>query len=150
MRDDRAKWAPPGAARSRQALQGAVLTPVTGLRQTLLSGPRVLAPDDCGWPDIVRGATYRVALRRDRVLEIGGAAGTPGWDAARGLAAFALLQRGTEITLGVPSRSVVRPLFGLSALVYRREAETFRLHVGAAQAEALVHLLCRADAARQG
>jgi len=159
------RWTAPGAAAQPQIWEGVTLTPVTGIGQTLISGPAVLQGTEGGWPGVVTGQTYRLALRRDRVLEVGGDACTPGWDRTQdaafsdatglyavfdleGPAAFDLLTRGTEVSLGVPSRSVARQLFGWDVLLYRRGAERFRLHIGPAHAEGLVHLLSRAQKER--
>lgn len=166
MRDDRHRWAPPGAAEETHVLGEDRLTPVTGLRQTLISGPKVLREAVVGWPEVAEGEGYRLALRRDRVLEINGETRVPGWDAdaqcavsnadtlyavfvLAGPGAFGLLQRGTEISLTTPSRSVARLFFGLPVLLYRRDDDTYRLHVPSAQSEALVHHLRSADAERR-
>ncbi|MCV6591504.1 MAG: hypothetical protein OIF48_01020 [Silicimonas sp.] len=167
MRDDSQTWAAPAPLTAPLDLGGATLGRVTGLRQTLISGTRVLSTSATGWPAPVQGAPYRIVLRRDRVVEVGGAAHPEGWDEAAGEArsdisdgwtllelsgagAFGLLRRGTELSLAEPSASVVRKLWGLDVWLYRFEAEDkFRLHIARALDEALIgHLRLAADLAR--
>ena len=160
MRDDRHRWTEPGAPFQPINLGQATLCEVTGLRQTLISGTRVLKDAPAlGWPEIAPGTTYRIALRRDRVVEIGGPDHAEGWNASTSQAssditdgfrifelsgplAFALLTRGTEISLDLPSASVVRRAFGLDLWLYRHGNDTtFRLHVARAYGEALISTL---------
>lgn len=162
MRDDRTKWPPAGTSAGMLQLNGCRLSPVHPKRQTLVSGAGLSSRFDgpfLGWPDIADTDTYVLSLRRDRILIVNGPAQQDGWDSARNLAisdftdgyavfdlqgpaAFAVLRRGTEITLETPSRSVARLLFGLGVLVYRfGQEDGFRLHVARAHRDALLRRL---------
>ena len=130
-------------------------------RQTMLSGPG-LAQGALGWPELAQGAHYRLCLRRDRVLEVGGKARETGWDRERGCAitdmsfalqvleitgenAFDLLEDGTEISHAVASPSVARLFAGQPVLLYGwGGSNSFRLHVATPQAPALWHYLAAA------
>jgi hypothetical protein len=161
MRDDRHLWTPPARLTDPLDLGGVTLMQVDVGRQVMISGGAI-GRDGVGWPDVALGDVYRVALRRDRVVEVGGAERTDGWDAKAGEAvsdisdgfevfemsgpnALDVLQRGTEITTDQASASVARVLFGLGVWVYRHGNEnTFRLHVARAQSEALKGYLTEA------
>lgn len=162
MRDDSHRWTPPRAPDAQIAGGDVTLRTVPGLRQTLISGPRVLRDVTVPlveWPTVADGAHYALSLRRDRVLAVGGPERADGWDSARGWAvsdvsdgyavldlqgegAFEVICRGTEISLEQPSRSVSRLFFGIGAIVYRYGSETeFRIHVASGQSEAMWHSL---------
>ena len=103
-----------------------------------------------GWPDVATGEAYRITLRRDRVVDVGGEAPEEGWNAERGEAtsditdgwsvfdlsgprAFDILKRGTEISLDTLSASVARRLFGLDVWLYRHSNDGWhrqRKHIG--------------------
>ncbi len=159
MRDDSAKWDAPAVLADTVRANGLVLTQVDLTRQTLISGPGVLAQTEwpvVGWPGLAPAAPYAIALRRDRVLVVDGPEMTDGWheetncavsDASdayavfdlSGARAFGVLQRGAELSLDVPSKSAARLLFGLGVFLYRIEAEDrFRIHVASGHAEALL------------
>ncbi len=158
MRDDRLKWTAPGD-QSTFDPEGATLTGIAPPRQSLISGTAVRAASPLsliGWPDIAPAAPYRITLRRDRVVEIGGAPVTEGWNSDSGQAhsditdayavldlqgprAFDILKRGTEISHDLPSASVVRKLFGLDVWLYRHADENnYRLHIVHALTEPLI------------
>lgn len=159
MRDDSRKWTPPESVPAPLDLGGATLWVAILPRQTLISGTATRQNSPLpviGWPDVATGEAYRITLRRDRVVEIGGDARPEGWDAERaeatsditdgwsvldlsGPRAFDILKRGTEISLSEPSASVVRKLWGLDTWLYRHEADNkFRLHIARAMEEALI------------
>ena len=159
MRDDSHKWTPPAGVPAPLDLGGATLRAALLPRQTLISGTAVRQNSPLpviGWPDVATGEAYRITLRRDRVVEVGGDAPEEGWNAERGEAtsditdgwsvfdlsgprAFDILKRGTEISLSEPSASVVRKLWGLDTWLYRHGSEdTFRLHIARAMEEALI------------
>jgi len=116
-----------------------------------------------GWPDIAQDDSA-VALRRDRVLLVNSSATTQGWDDQlnnavtdmndgyqvfdiSGRDAMALLQRGTEISLQLPSRSAVRFLFGYEVVLYRIQECVFRIHIERSYADALwAHFIATRDA----
>jgi hypothetical protein len=162
MRDDSQRWDVPDALAGGYSANGITLAPVALTRQTLISGPRVLAQTKwpiVGWPAIAPAAPYALSLRRDRVLVIDGPAMEDGWfeDTCRamsdasdaytvfdlsGYRAFEILQRGAEIRLDAESNSVARGLFGLGVFLYRvNTADGFRIHVASGEAEALVKSL---------
>lgn len=165
MRDDSAKWAPAtGRERGSVTIGSVTLSPVLLTRQTLISGPYEAALKlagmrfATGWPEPVDGDTYALRLRRDRILVINGLALEDGWHDAAGLAvsdmssgyaalelkgsnAFAVLQRGTEISRTQPSASVARLFYGHAAFIYARGPGCYRLHCGAAQLESVWELL---------
>jgi len=161
MRDDRKKWDPPAQFSAGISAAQVTVRPVRIGRQTLLSGPRI-ATDALGWPDVATGEAYRLCLRRDRVLEIGGETRQVGWDAADKVAvsdmsfayevieitgekSFDLIQAGTEISRRRRSPSVARQFAGHLVLLYPwQDNATFRLHVNAAEAAALWLFLERA------
>lgn len=160
MRDDRHKWTPAGADALPLEIRGCRVSSVLPMRQTLMSGPGVLRTFKgalAGWPDIVSQDSYALRLRRDRLLVVNGPQAREGWDAAAhqavsdvsdgytvfelsGPSALHLLQHGAELSLEVPSDSVVRQIFGLSAMLYRYDApDQFRLHISRGNAEAFLH-----------
>ena len=167
MRDDRHLWTPPVALHDGFNLGGARLVEIALSRQTMISGPGARKAGDIGWPEVVGRATYRITLRRDRAIEVGGDVRPEGWDSTKGAAvsdvsdatrvfdlsgaqAFDILKRGTEISLDQPSASVVRLLFGIEVWLYRiKDERTFRLHVAHALGEALVGHLKAAAAAQK-
>ncbi|MEM8730039.1 MAG: hypothetical protein AAGF79_08975 [Pseudomonadota bacterium] len=159
MRDDRHRWDAPQRLDAPLESRGLRLSSLPLERQVFVSGPSVLTQMPVpvvAWPDPVFEDSYALALRRDRVLWVNGPEIADGWDPSSGQAvsnmsdgfeayelsgeaAFELLKRGTEITLGEPSGSVIRLLFGLEVFVYRyRDEATYRLHVNAAQSDALI------------
>lgn len=162
MRDDSQRWDPVETLTAPLDFGAARLSRVTGLRQTLISGRHVAQADTVGWPAPASGTPYRIALRRDRVVEVGGPAGHDGWDSASGEArsdisdgwtileldgagALELLKRGTELSLAEPSASTVRKLWGLDCWLYRIETEDrYRLHIARALDQALIGHLKRA------
>ena len=158
MRDDRNRWTPPQGADCGFSI-GAVTCRLLALpRQTLVSGPTARADHAPvhGWPEVVTGEAYTIALRRDRVVRVGGDVVPEGWDRDAGLArsdisggwavieldgkgAISVLKRGTELSLDRPSASVVRKLFGLDVWLYRHGTEDrFRLHIVHALTNALI------------
>ena len=162
MRDDRHKWEFLGNASLPLAVNNVTIALAPLKRQTLVSGTRVLQQfsDTVGWPDVAPGDDYALAIRRDRVLLIDHAnVSQDGWhadlaqavsdatDAYRvydisGPNAFELLKRGGEMSWTVPSRSVARLLFGMGVFLYpHNDAQTFRLHVGRAQGQAMLQSL---------
>ena len=158
MRDDSRKWTPPADLSAPIDLGMATLSRFDPARLSLISGPKVrrTGPAPVGWPDVATGDTYRLSLRRDRIVEVGGAEGRDGWDkdtgrafsditdayasiALSGPGAFEILKRGTEISPSIPSASVARRLFGLDVWLYRYGSDdSFRLHVVHAYEEALL------------
>ena len=170
MRDDRQRWTAPGALATSMDLDGATLERVAPPRQSLVSGPGIRTASTLpliGWPDIAPQPPYRITLRRDRVVEVGGPPGAEGWNSDRneafsditaaytildlaGPRAFDILKRGTEISHDIPSASVVRKLFGLDVWLYRADAEDrYRLHIVHALGEALIgHLVAAAQLSR--
>jgi hypothetical protein len=109
------------------------------------------------WPDLIPedGAAYALSLRRDRVLIVGGESLDEGWHQASqqavsdvsgcwrvfdlpGPRAFAILERGGEVSVDVPSSSAVRFLFGFEVLLSLRPEQGCRIHVPTAQAVALI------------
>jgi len=163
MRNDSHKWPPAQAIVSFNEtpidLGLAILSPIVLSRQTLLSGPNVFDQVDApliAWPDIVDKQRYALCLRRDRVLLVDGAEPDSGWDEKNhqaisdvsdtyavfdlsGPHALELLQRGAEISLQTQSRSVVRLLFGLDAIIYRvAKADQFRVHIAWARQRSLI------------
>ena len=159
MRDDAHRWTPPPGLAEQTDLGGATLGVAILPRQTLISGTNVRQNSPLplvGWPDIATGDTYRITLRRDRVVEVGGNARHEGWNAETGEAtsditdgwsvfdlsgprAIDILKRGTEVSLNEPSASVARKLWGFDVWLYRYEAEDrFRLHIARALDEALI------------
>lgn len=161
MRDDRHLWTPPARLTDPLELGGVTLVQVNVGRQVMISGVGIGA-DGIGWPEVASGDVYRIALRRDRVVAVGGPVRADGWDmdaaqAVSGISdgfevfelsgpnAMGVLQRGTEITIDQVSSSVARVLFGLGVWVYRHGNETtFRLHASRAQSEALKGYLTEA------
>ncbi len=159
MRDDRHKWAAFAPDDTAIDLGGAQLSPIRLARQTLISGPNVHAQTSLPvieWPDIIDQDVYALSLRRDRVLVVNGPEIETGWtpgtsqaisDASdayatfdlSGPGAFQLLQRGAELSLKTRSKSVMRALFGMHVMLYRRASERFRLHVPTAQQDGLMH-----------
>ena len=159
MRNDVHRWSPPLGLLTPFEGPGVVLTAVQLKLQSLISGPDVRAASALpliGWPDIAPTAPYRITLRRDRVVEVDGEKASEGWDSTMGQAfsdisdgwsvfdltgpqAFGVLKRGTEVSLGRPSASVARKLWGLDVWLYRHGSEaTFRLHIARAMDEALI------------
>ncbi|WP_299029402.1 hypothetical protein [uncultured Sulfitobacter sp.] len=129
-------------------------------RQTVISGAGVLRAFEkscgpaIGWPDVAQGASYAVALRRDRVLLVNGPALQEGWDDTTGHAVSDMtggyavielsgvgvqdvLKRGAEINPDLPSRSAARRFGELGVILYHFEnANCVRLHVNVAQQQA--------------
>ncbi len=159
MRNDVNRWSPPYGLPAPFERPGLTLSAVHLHRQSLISGPEVhrTGPGPLiGWPDIAKGDTYRIALRRDRVVEVNGAEVLDGWNTATreafsdisdgwsvfdltGPAALEILKRGTELSLDTPSASVARRLWGLDVWLYRHGGEDrFRLHIARAMDEALI------------
>ncbi|MEL7011800.1 MAG: hypothetical protein AAFO72_00825 [Pseudomonadota bacterium] len=162
MRDDSKRWPAPRDPSEVIEAPGLSIKKIHLKRLILLSGPRALRQTTLPlteWPDIQTGDSLALVLRRDRVVEVDGPARTDGWDSTQALAisdvtdgyahvelsganALNLLRRGTELDLGVPSRSTARLCFGLGVSLYRFGNEnTFRLLVASAQDEALWHAL---------
>lgn len=155
MRNDTARWTPPGPL-SMEA-PGVRVCEAPLPRQVYISGTGVLdrfEHERVEWPDIAAGETYALSLRRDRVLYVGDPGLAPGYHPG-GLAltdvtdgyhvldvtgpnALDLLRRGAELRLDRPSRSVMRRVFGIDILLYRRGGElSFRLHIPRAHAQAV-------------
>ena len=164
MRDDRNKWRAPSAFSNKVTVGALTMAQQTLARQTLVSGVRVhagagVASQVVSWPNPAHGDSYAVGLRRDQVLMINGLSLPDGWDAqARqavsdmtdgfvvydlsGPRALQVLQRGADITDGVPSASALRRLFGLDVVLYRIGGpDRFRMHVERARAQALQEAL---------
>ncbi len=161
MRNDKDKWDEPCTQNTGIETSGLKISFLSLSRQTLISGPHVLAQirkaysTPVGWPEIVNTPTYALAVRRDRVLLVDGPEMTDGWHESQtqavsdvtgaytvfeitGPDAMSLLKRGTELALATPSRSVARLLFGFGTFLYRsKDAQTFRVHVSSAQSQAL-------------
>ena len=163
MRDDTANWPAPVADGLTWQTDGIALRHLPLTRQTLVSGPDVLAafPDAAGWPTpAATGASYAVALRRDRLLLVNDDTLHPSWDAQQhravtdmsgglmvfelsGARASDLLLRGAEMTA---SRSTLRLWAGLEVILYTHGTEptpAVRIHVERARAETLVETLQR-------
>ena len=163
MRDDTQSWDAPPTDPITLTGDGVTVTQITGLCQTLVSGPSALTHfgPAIGWPDPVNSDRYAVALRRDRALLINSPDLTDGWDGTArlaisdmtgafdileftGPAAIDLLRRGTDLALDAPSRSAARLFAGFEVILYRNgDAETFRLHVQRGHSQALAVLLGR-------
>ena len=162
MRDDSQRWAPPRDRSAEITAPELTIRALDLTRLTLLSGPRALSSTSLplvDWPGLARGENYAISLRRDRVMEVNGPERPEGWDTKQNLAisdvtdaysqvditgpnAIALLNRGTELDLAIPSRSAARLLFGLGVFLYRHgQEDRFRLHVSAAHDEALWNAL---------
>ena len=159
MRDDSAKWLPAkGLDRPEYQTDSVRLSIFKPIRQTLLSGPveKCLAlvdvDDAYGWPDPVPDGPYALRLRRDRILMVNGPELEDGWQggvavsdvtdgyaviAVDGPDAFALLQRGTEISAMVTSASVSRMFAGFGVFLSAAGEKQFRLHVARGHLEAL-------------
>jgi|TARA_R110002072_G_scaffold19100_32_gene71242 sarcosine oxidase gamma subunit len=162
MRDDSHRWDASISADMSADMSivkdGLSIAAVALNRQTLISGPAVLTQVEdqvVEWPGVAASAAYTLCLRRDRVLVVNGPDVADGWDVEEQLAisdvsdayrafdlegphAMEVLNRGAELSLTVPSRSVARMLFGLGVLLYRVGAKNrFRIHVASAQADAL-------------
>lgn len=149
MRDDRNRWDPATFEFDTIQAKNVEISQVRLSRQTMISRPGI-ATDARGWGDQITGETYIVALRRDRILEVGGPETEEGWiDGAAisdisdgfiifditGANALALMQCGTELS-ETPSKSVSRQLWGHTVLLYKHDA-ALRLHVLRAEAQAL-------------
>jgi hypothetical protein len=160
MRDDTKRWDAPGPLSFMS--KGLEVAEIAGLTQHFVSGTGVLArfaDDLVGWPDVATSDSYALSLRRDRVLLVGPIDLEPGYHSAAGLAvsdvsdaftvleingpgALTNLQRGAELRLDHPSRSVTRQLFGIEVFLYRAGDETrFRLHVPRGSAQAMIRHL---------
>lgn len=147
MRDDTARWDPPGPL----SYTSEVLTiaEVVVSAQYWVSGTDVLArfrDQLICWPDIATGGSYALSLRRDRVLLVGETDLTPGFTANTGLAvtdvsdayqvidlsgpqALERLRHGVELSLAQPSASVTRRAFGAEVMIYRfGDADRYRIH----------------------
>jgi hypothetical protein len=166
MRDDAARWpADTGLDQEPIRTPGLSILVLQPDRLTLLSGPvaasLVLAGqgEAVGWPSPAMGGTYALRLRRDRILVVNGPEIATGWHGDEGVAvsevtggyagveltgaqAFAVLQRGTEITRAVASPGVARVFHGCPALIYGHSGEDrFRLRVSRAQFAGMWSLL---------
>ncbi|MEM7732566.1 MAG: hypothetical protein AAF280_07250 [Pseudomonadota bacterium] len=162
MRDDSQRWGPPRDRAREVTAPGITIRSFDIARLTLISGPAALSATQLAlvdWPGVTEGDSYAISLRRDRVLEVNGPARPDGWDANQNLAisdvtdaythveitgpaTLSLLNRGTELDPDTPSRSAARLLFGLGVFLYRHSnSDTYRIHAGSAQDEALWHAL---------
>ena len=162
MRDDSRRWPPTFRAAPGIDLGAADLKRAQPKRQTLISGSHVLKQMDVPvieWPAIAQSDSYALSLRRDRVLLVNGPERREGWDETQkhavsdasdafavfdltGPGAMALLQRGADVSQTVASPSVARMFFGLNVLLYRgAPADHYRIHVPAAQQDALINHL---------
>ena len=122
MRDDRARWPAPVADDKLLDLDGALLQPVHGLTQTLISGAELRTQTGLpliAWPDRPTTDSYAISLRRDRILCIGNPPFDEGWhpdkalavsDMSDGYTVFDLLGDGALdlLTRGAPSRELKR------------------------------------------
>ncbi|MEL7097496.1 MAG: hypothetical protein AAGM84_01585 [Pseudomonadota bacterium] len=147
MRDDSARWHPPGS--SAFDAPGVSVREVSLARQTMVSGTMVLSTYSLaiGWPDVALGEAYALCMRRDRVLLVNAGARRDGFDpdtseavsdmtdgfavlALSGPRALECLQAGAALDPAQPSRSAFRRVFGTDVLLYRHGDEsTFRIHV---------------------
>jgi len=164
MRDDSGKWPMAlGTDRPPFETSGVRLSIVRPDRQTMLSGPITTCLKQAGlceamgWPEVSETkGSYALRLRRDRLLVVNGAPMTQGWyngvatsDVSDGYGvvevdgrdAFAVLQRGTEISRAVPSGSVARQFSGFGVFLYACGASRFRLHVARGHLDALCAML---------
>ncbi|MEX0280494.1 MAG: hypothetical protein AB3N13_04790 [Arenibacterium sp.] len=147
MRDDRDRWDRPGDLAFTGSFE---LREVEDTKQYLVSGvsvQRQFASDLVSWPDVAEAESYTLSLRRDQVLVVNAPVVAFGYDAEKGIAvtdmssgyrllelsgrdAWAQLKRGAELRLDMPSRSVMRRVFGIDVVLYRFANEgCFRLHV---------------------
>ncbi|MEL6640424.1 MAG: hypothetical protein AAFP98_03770 [Pseudomonadota bacterium] len=161
MRNDTHKWTAPSPL--TRTVAGLRCIEVHPLAQHWLSGPDVLgrfADNLITWPTPITQDKYVLSLRRDRVMVVGGLDLPDGYHAATGLAvtdisdayqvidisgpaAFAHLQRGAEVRVDQPSRSVQRRMFGCDVMLCCLDAESgFRIHVPRAFAQSFVEQLC--------
>ncbi len=169
MRDDRARWPAPVTDDKPLDLGGALLQPVLGLTQTLISGADVRTQTGLtllAWPNHPTTESYAISLRRDRILCIGNTPFDEGWHPDKALAvsdmtdgytvfdlvgdgALDLLNRGGGVSKTETSASVVRMLFGLDVFLYSDPStEGFRIHVNSAHDSTLIsHLRCGAQIA---
>ncbi|MEM6888300.1 MAG: hypothetical protein AAF636_09220 [Pseudomonadota bacterium] len=165
MRDDSTKWSLPFTNGDRLVGEHLDLTRIVVPRQTLVSGTNLADKIDAaiyprvGWPDPAPAGACALVMRRDRLLLLGGDGWTPGWDDQRGFAVTDLtsglevfdvvgkmaaffLQRLGELSVDLPSPSVMRRLHGVDVALYRAETpDCFRLHVPRAQAPSFWSLL---------
>jgi hypothetical protein len=84
MRDDSSNWNPQQTLDADIQTDGVTVSKAYLRRQTIVSGPRVLLEFEfaLSWPEIAKGDTYHLSLRRDRILAVGGEdLGPDGWDA---------------------------------------------------------------------
>ena len=169
MRDDRARWPAPVADDKLLDLDGALLQPVHGLTQTLISGAELRTQTGLpliAWPDRPTTDSYAISLRRDRILCIGNPPFDEGWHPDKALAvsdmsdgytvfdlvgdgALDLLNRGGAVSRTETSASVVRMLFRLEVFLYcDPSAKGFRIHVSSAHDSTLIsNLRCGAQTA---
>lgn len=162
MRNDNEKWQDPKDAQPGFSARGVQVFSLDTPRQILLSGtvPNALKVCGCnvthGWADIVQEEAYALRLRRDRLMMVNGPQLDDGWGATNGLAvsdvsdgyrvlqingpeALGLIRRGTEISLEIPSASVLRQFAGFEVLLYRWRMESqYRLHIRQYDAQALL------------
>lgn len=157
MRNDTTNWDAPHARDAAITAPGITIQQVQLKRQTTVSGVDVLhyfCPAT-GWPDVARGPSYAVALRRDRVLLLDGPPLTDGWndktghavsDMTGGYAVIDLsgeavhdvLKRGADINPNIRSGSAARLFAGIGVILYHFDAPMrLRLHVSAAQRDTL-------------
>lgn len=137
---------------------GATAVAVTTFGATIVNGDIAAAlaqrpdlPEPVGWPDIVSGDAYAIRLACDRMLAVGGVLLSPGWyengfavsDASDSFIVFELsgpnagdiLAHGGEVSVGQPSASAARLLFGVFCILYRyQDPDRFRLMVPRPQA----------------
>ena len=163
MRDDSSNWNPLQTLDADIQTDGVAVSKSYLRPQTIVSGPRVLLEFEfaLSWPEIAKGDTYHLSLRRDRILAVEDEdLGPDGWDTKTNQAvsdasgafevfearARALLDRGGE--LQEPSKSVSRLLFGFSVFLYRyKRPDCYRLHVERAHGQALFQSLAAASKA---
>ncbi len=152
MHDVTGRWPDPRQMPNRILRDGLSILPMPARAMTLISGPMPAALAACGqarawgWPEPVPDGPVALALRRDRILMLGGPRLAEGWDAERGLAvsvmdgawsglmlggrhAFDLLRMGTEIWLDRPSASVARLFLGIEVILWHSAEEEFRMIV---------------------
>lgn len=83
MRDDSSNWNPLQTLDADIQTDGVAVSKSYLRRQTIVSGPRVLLEFEfaLSWPEIAKGDTYHLSLRRDRILAVEDEdLGPDGWD----------------------------------------------------------------------
>ncbi len=158
MRNDNERFSAPYA--EFVALESSVLSfrPITGLRQTEISGDLAKARSDHKLPIPTCGAgtktsaTYALAMRRDRMLVVNGPMLQDGWHDSgyavsdmssahvafefEGSATMDLLSRGTDIDFNNKSAGVARRFRGFDILLYQANCGvSVRLHIGHGHAD---------------